>query len=289
MKKLKYCILVIGPSILAFLSNLPANSENNFICKLIEYKLVVSLIITGLILFVQICELIFTKEERVIRAWTKRFLRFIAKEQLGGGEYHTRISILRPQKGWQFIIQYLYFVFIKNFIKNFKNGTWKKSIRNIPIHLCSKYLTIYARYSYPNEEKSYTHFRISKRNEELNGVADKCYKEGREIEVNTCNISDVILPPNFKDIKSSRTISYRDVKKYMEDSFIDESNYDSLLNMNTKANNLYALAITNDEEEIWGVLIIDNVGETPRFFKAELESVIEKYAKIFCFTLSTVK
>ena len=87
------------------------NSENNFICKLIEYKLVVSLIITGLILFVQICELIFTKEERVIRAWTKRFLRFIAKEQLGGGEYHTRISILRPQKGWQFIIQYLYFVF----------------------------------------------------------------------------------------------------------------------------------------------------------------------------------
>ena len=75
----------------------------------------------------------------------------------------------------------------------------------------------------------------------------------------------------------------------MEDSFIDESNYDSLLNMNTKANNLYALAITNDEEEIWGVLIIDNVGETPRFFKAELESVIEKYAKIFCFTLSTVK
>ena len=115
MKKLKYCILVIGPSILAFLSNLPANSENNFICKLIEYKLVVSLIITGLILFVQICELIFTKEERVIRAWTKRFLRFIAKEQLGGGEYHTRISILRPQKGWQFIIQYLYFVFIKNF------------------------------------------------------------------------------------------------------------------------------------------------------------------------------
>ena len=112
MKKLKYCILVIGPSILAFLSNLPANSEKNFICKLIEYKLVVSLIITGLILFVQICELIFTKEERVIRAWTKRFLRFIAKEQLGGGEYHTRISILRPQKGWQFIIQYLYFVFV---------------------------------------------------------------------------------------------------------------------------------------------------------------------------------
>lgn len=43
----------------------------------------------------------------------------------------------------------------------------------------------------------------------------------------------------------------------MKDSFIDKSNYNSLLNMNTKANNLYALAITNDEEEIWGVLIIE--------------------------------
>ena len=59
--------------------------------------------------------------------------------------------------------------------------------------------------------------------------------------------------------------------------------------MNTKANNLYALAITNEEEEIWGVLIIDNVDKNPRSFKVELESVIEKYAKIFCFTLSTVK
>ena len=287
MKKLKYCILVIGPSILAFISNLPSNSANIFISKLIEYRFIISIIITGLILVVQIWQLIFTKEEKVIKAWTKHFLRFIAKEELGGGEYYTRISILRPEKGWKFITKYLYFVFIKNFINNFKNHTWRKHIRNIPIHLFSDYLTIYARYSYPNEEMSYTHFRISKKDEGPNGVADKCYKEGREIEVNTCDISTVDLPSNYNEIKNSRT--YYKVKIYMRDSFIHESHYDSLINMNTKANNLYALAITNEEEKIWGVLIIDNVGKTSRSFKTELEPVIEKYAKIFCFTLSTVK
>ena len=59
--------------------------------------------------------------------------------------------------------------------------------------------------------------------------------------------------------------------------------------MNTKANNLYALAISNEDEEIWGVLIIDNVKEGERSFKEELRDVVADYAKIFCFTLSTVK
>lgn len=289
MKKLKYCLLVAGPTTMAFLSNLPTNSTNNIIYKLIEYKLAVSLIITIPIILIQLYEIISKKEDRVIKSWAKRFLRFIAKEQLGGGEFNTRISILRPQKGWQFIMGYLYFVFITNFVNNFKNRTWIKYLKNTPISLFSDYLTLYARYSYPNEEISHTHFKISKRNEGLNGVADKCYKEGREIEVQTCDIPSITLPQNFSEIKNSRTTSYRDVRKYMQDAFIDESNYSSLLNMNTKANNLYALAITNEEEEIWGVLIIDNVDKNPRSFKVELESVIEKYAKIFCFTLSTVK
>lgn len=293
MKKVKTAILLIGPTIIGILSILPENCDKPIMNMMLQFcnnhKLMVSLIISILILFFQICEILRPKEGQVIKAWVKRFLRFIAKEELGGGEYHTRISIFRPKKGWQFIIKYLYFVFFKNFFNNFRNGTWRKYLSNIPICLFSDYLTLYARYSYPNEEESYTHFKVSKRNEEINGVVDKCYKEGREIEVNTCDISGVKLPIDFSEIKNSRTISCRDIKKYMEDSFIGESNYESLLNMNTKANNLYALAITNEEEEIWGVLIIDNVGKDARSFKAELEPVIEKYAKIFCFTLSTVK
>lgn len=75
----------------------------------------------------------------------------------------------------------------------------------------------------------------------------------------------------------------------MEDAFISEHNFSSLHNMNTKANNLYALAITDEHEKIWGVFIIDNVDDNPRSFKNELGDIIENYAKIFCFTLSTIK
>ncbi len=77
--------------------------------------------------------------------------------------------------------------------------------------------------------------------------------------------------------------------KYMKDSFIDENNYISLLNMNTRANNLYAVALTDKEEKMWGVFVIDNVGNTRRNLKMEIEPFIDKYVKIFCFTLSTIK
>lgn len=293
MKKAKTAILLIGPTIIGILSVLPqANTKSSVINEAIQVLNQnapwIALIISILILLLQLSELLPPKENEVIKAWTKRFLRFIAKEQLGGGEYNTRVSVLRPQKGYRFIFDYLWIIFVKNFIANWKNHTWIMSIRNIPKPFAD-YLTLYARYSYPNEETSYTHFKISKKGEGFNGVADKCYKEGREIEVITCDISNVHLPSNFKDINASRTTISRNVKKYMKDTFIDESNYYSLINMNTRANNLYALAITKENEEIWGVLIIDNVGETPRSFKSEMQSVIDKYAKIFCFTLSTVK
>lgn len=160
MRKIYHFILVIFPIILAVLSNLPQNHDDKIIVLLINYKLEISIFVALVVLILQFYFCFFRNEDTVIKIWSRNFLRFIAKEELGGGEYQTRISILRPQKGWRFIIKYLYFILFINFINNFKNGDWKKLIKNIPIHLCSDYLTIYTRYSYPKEDKSYTHFRI---------------------------------------------------------------------------------------------------------------------------------
>ena len=291
MKKIKNWFSVLGPTIITILSFLPTNAQNQYINKALQIcnnnKLFISLSICIIIFSFQVYELI--NKDKQIKLWTRHFLRFMAKEQLGGGEYNTRISVFRPQKGWQFIIKYLYFVFVKNFINNFKNKTWNKYIKNTPIRLFSDYLTLYERYSYPKEDKSYTHFRVSGKNEGTNGVVDKCYREGKVIEVNTCNISGIKLPDDYERLKKSRQQNDKNVMKYMKDSFIDENNYISLLNMNTRANNLYAVALTDKEEKMWGVFVIDNVGNTRRDLKMEIEPFIDKYVKIFCFTLSTIK
>lgn len=287
MKKFRYLLVSVGSAVLALLSNLPAETDKNWLKHLIENKVAISFVCFSVIILFEIYDWWFG-EDVIIRNWTKKFLKFIAKEKLGGAEYNTRISILRPQKGWRFILKYMWYAFIINFINNFKNKTWGRAICNVPIHLFSDYLTVFARYSYPKEITSMTHFRVSERNT-CNGVADKCYKEGMEIEVMTCNISNIVIPDNYNSIKKSKIKEHQRIRQYMSDSFIDESNYSSLLNMKTRANNLYALAITNEEENIWGVLIIDNVNDSERSFKNELADVVEDYAKIFCFTLATVK
>lgn len=280
-------IVSISSAVLAALSNLEPAEDKQWLTKLNEYKVEISIICFSCILLLEFYEWFFV-EDRTIKKWTKKFLRFIAKEKLGGAEYNTRISILRPQKGWRIILKYIWHSCVLNSIENCKNCTWRKALNNIPIHLFTDYLTVYSRFSYPKEEASMTYFRVSKRNES-NGVADKCYKEGTEIEVKTCNISKIKIPDTWEVLKNSKTQERKLIKKYMEESYIDSSHYSSLLNMQTRANNLYALAITNDEEKIWGVLIIDNVNESPRSFKEELADVVEDYAKIFCFTLATVK
>lgn len=286
-KKIKYGIATLCPVILAFLSNLPNEHSSIFVKFFIQHKLTISVICVIALFMVELCS-VFFMEDHIIRNWTRKFLRFIAKEKLGGAEYNTRISILRPQKGWRFILKYIWYAYFVCFIENFKKHSWKKVFQNTPIHLFSDYLTVYARYSYPRERISMTHFRVSGANE-CNGVADKCFKEGIEIEVMTCNISNCEIPESYDLLDELRMKERNMIKKYMKESFFDSSHFTSLQCMNTKANNLYALAISNEDEEIWGVLIIDNVKEGERSFKEELRDVVADYAKIFCFTLSTVK
>ena len=220
--------------------------------------------------------------EKIQKKWIKKFLRHIVCLDLGGENYHTRVSIFRPKYGYQIIWKRIWYFMILRFIENFKEHTWKQSFKQIPIHLFTKYLIVYQRYSYPIEKKSYTYFRVYKDN----GVAVKCYTEGIDVEVNTNYISDIELTNSFAELPSN---AKKRVKKYMEESYIDKSNYDSLLTMVKRANNIYATPIITEQQDVWGVLIIDNDEPNPVSFKKRIDPVIERYIKIFVFTISHLK
>ena len=258
---------------------IPAHKEGeNFLLPYLrEYKYWIALVSFTLVILYHLLD-IFIERDHIQKKWISKFLRHIVCLDLGGDNYHTRVSILRPKWGYQIFFKRAFYIIFLRFIENFKEGTWKKCLMQIPIHLFSKYLIVYQRYSYPQEKKSYTYFR----DYGDNGVAIKCYREGIDCAVNTTCISDIDLPEVISDLKGT---NLKRVKKYMKDSFIDEKNYDSLLTMVKRANNIYATPIII-EQKVWGVLIIDNDEQNEVLFKKMIDPVIERYIKLFVLAIS---
>lgn len=274
--------VIVFTTILWAMQMIPAQKEGEifFLSFLRENKYWIALISFILVIIYHFYD-IFVEHEHIQKKWIKKFLRHIVCLDLGGDNYHTRVSILRPKMGYQIFFKRVFYFIILRFIENFKERTWKQSFKQIPIHWFSKYLIVYQRYSYPQEKKSYTYFRVYGDN----GVAVKCFREGIDCSVNTTYISDIGLTEKLCELKAT---NQKRIKKYMKDTFIDEKNYDSLLSMFKRANNIYATPIII-EQKVWGVLIIDNDEQNEVPFKKMIDPVIERYIKLFVFTIDHLK
>lgn len=223
------------------------------------------------------------KTGSITKQWVKKLLEHIVQERLGGRNYQTRISLLRPQKGYKLWWFYLVKMPVYNKLNGRNLPDWKTFKKNIPSAF-KEYLYVYTRYGHSDDHKSFTLFQISDRNELPNGVADKCFKEQQEQDVQTACVSHLHLPPSYKEAKTDRKLS-----SYMRDTYIQEEQYHTLLAMNTRSNNLYAAPIFNESQHIWGVLIIDNDSPQKTSFKSLLENYIGEYQNIFSYTLPLIK
>lgn len=270
--------------LLWYLQELPKDSKEWYDIFLSKYKLSVAWLALFAAIIVYIIDTVanYCKRQNSIKKWSYNFLKHIVKEHLDGRDFQTRISILRPRKGYKIILQFCIIYPIKSFFLKHYKVCNKQYWNNIPYKIFDDYLCIYSRYGHSDNITSYTHFLITDRNEPCNGLADKCYKEGLEQEVCTVNISHI----NFANKYEKED---RDVKKYMSDSFIDKKYYSTFLSMNTKANNLYAVPIFYEDQRIWGVMMIDNDSDNRISYKEKLDSHIAMYQKIFSYTLQILK
>lgn len=282
----KFICKIIGTLfsiLLWYLQELPQESQSDFDKILRNYKYEVALVALIIVLstifindFIAYC-----KKQNAIQKWSNSFLKHIVKEHLGGRNFQTRISILKPRKGYEIIIPYLFVYPIKALFLEQHRICNKAFWKNIPYKLFSNYLTVYARYGYSDRMTSYTHFLITNRSEN-NGLAVKCYKEEQDREVCTVSISGEKLPKRYAETD-------RRIKKYMSDSYIDEKYYSTMLGMNTIANNLYAVPIFLEDQYIWGVMMIDNDSQEQISYKELLDQHIASYQKIFSYTLKILK
>ncbi|ADY37978.1 hypothetical protein Bacsa_3453 [Phocaeicola salanitronis DSM 18170] len=282
----KFVCKVIGTLfsiLLWYLQEVPQESQSYFDKILRNYKYEVALIALVIVLstifvndFIAYC-----KRQNAVQKWSNSFLKHIVKEHLGGRNFQTRISILRPRKGYEIIMPYLFVYPIKALFLEQHRICNKAYCKNIPYKLFCDYLTVYARYGYSDKMTSYTHFLITNRDEN-NGLAVKCYKEEKDSEVCTVSISNEKLPEHY--VSANKRI-----KKYMSESYIDKKYYSTMLGMNTIANNLYAVPIFLEDQKIWGVMMIDNDSQEQISYKELLEQHIASYQKIFSYTLKILK
>lgn len=141
-----------------------------------------------------------------------------------------------------------------------------------------KKLKQFARFTYPeNENVPAKPIKVSTERERYNGVVDKCFREGRIVEAHASSLSSIVLSKKFDENEHCRTI-----EKYLKDTFIDKSHYQTLLKMHRKSTNLYACPILfSDDKTIWGVLIIDNDDSTEFQFTPESIDLMSHYINIF--------
>lgn len=241
----------------------------------------------GVVILLHVFDL-YRGRERHIKEWLVTFLKHILDEHLAGEFYHTRISILRVERGYKVFFKSLFHFVFRNFFNNFKKGTWRNSFKDIAVHIMSDYLTVYVRCSYPKAKHSHVYFRLSDEanRHQFNGIANKCIEEGVPQFVHTVDISGIDVTRPLE--KLSRDEQNK-VKKYMKDSCFASSFYSSLRLMRRISNNLYAVPIALSDQSIWGVVIIDNVSNDKYDFKKDLATFMSSYMKIINFSLSSLK
>ena len=269
------------------LQMLPNRTDNIFLSWIKDNLYWIAGTSAAIVIVLHIIDL-YRGRERHIKKWLVTFLKHILDEHLAGEIYHTRISILRVERGYKVFFKSLFYFVFRNFFNNFKNATWRNSIKDIAVHIMSDYLTVYVRYSYPKSKQSHAYFRLSDNadRKQFNGIANKCIEEGVPQFVHTVDISGIDVTQPLEKLSNN---DKRKVRKYMKDSYFAPEFYRSLRLMHRIANNLYAVPIALSDQSIWGVVIIDNVSDKKCDFEKDLAPFMSSYMKIINFSLSSLK
>lgn len=178
------------------------------------------------------------------KKWVRSVLQNIVDKYLYGKNYSTRVTVFKSTRG-------------------------------------DKYLKCYARYGYPlNRCPSPRKIPLAKEGDRPIGVVGKCFSEADAVECHARSLEGVKFAAKLKNNKKNT----QRIKTYMEQTYLPESHYDVLKNMNRKSTHFYAYPILSKDTNIWGVLIIDNNDDCDFNF-SPVKEVIELYSKMISLTL----
>lgn len=237
----------------------------------------------GAVVFFHILDMIYGRKA-VRKKWLRQFFAHIIATELGGDNYYTKVSLLCPRYGYQIILPYLFYCLFLTCYDNTVNRRWILRLKNIPIHLRTQYLTVYARYSYPQVKKSYTHIRVTGVENHYNGIAEKAFRDGRIEFAKSCKITDILIN---SEVDMMPTPDRGKIQKYMRDFHFSDFYYNTLQNINQPPNHIIAVPVLHDVY-IWGVMTVDINTDNYERFNENLANSMDKYAKIISQTIDFI-
>lgn len=125
-----------------------------------EFALAATLSVGGIIVLLTWIDAY--KERNGVKKWLELLMAHMMQEHLGANNFHTRITIFKPVKGLRLFTKYVFYYSWVSLFDNFRLHRWRGYLHNIPWHLRSDYLMIYARKCIEKEPKSFTHFEVDK-------------------------------------------------------------------------------------------------------------------------------
>lgn len=264
---------------LQMINEFPANWAFTKLVK--NHILLIASISGGIVIVLHFGDMIHGRDN-IRKKWLKQLFSHIITTELGGRNYYTKVSLLRPRYGYQIFFQYLFYCFFLSCYDNTVKRKWTLRIKNIPIHFRTQYLTIYARYSYPKMKKSYSHIRITDIENHYNGIAEKAFRDGELEHAKSLLISNIDMNTELELIPSP---DRNKIMRYMRDFYISDYYYNTLQNINVPPNHIIAVPILKDDADIWGVVTIDINSDNYEGFNDELFDRMGNYASIISQTL----
>lgn len=240
-------------------------------------------IILGIIISIVIFAIIVIMAliDKPSKRWLKVYLKHLMSELFNDDYSKTRITILKKVSGFRMMLVYIKHVLFHCAKQHIKEKTFILHLKRTP-NLFSDYLMIYVRCSNPHPNGSSTYFPIAESSNDVCGLSSYClYTKSKQI-VNTEYISDFYTPlrDNYNKFERAK------IKQYIKDNKINE---EMIKCIHRLSNHIIAEPIFDENENIWGALVVDIDSPEKDVFTTDCEDKLSTAIRIISFTLCHLK
>lgn len=274
MKKLiTFLYLISGSLLTSLLWVLQEIKDDNKDCYLVQNGLCIGVTISSIVLLIGLyySYLTYNSDGIVLDKWVHMLLRHILDQYLANDNYNTRLTIFKPKIGWKTWGKYICQVILGNIVENSQNKKLLLSFKNFPIHGRTMYLQQHDRVTSSKCPRSMTIFKTTVRGEELNGIADECFREDKDrCFAQADSLNEIEIPKKYPTDNDASSVR---IRNYMEAMKIGRNHYDVLRGMNFRTKQLLAFPLRKPDDSIWGIVVVD----TDDDFGQTLDDILKEH------------
>lgn len=173
--------------------------------------------------------------------------------------------------------------YLKDLIKSTFNGN-SENVRITVFKKKKEKLKIYGREGQPKDTT--TKFKVVKNLKNADGIASYCECSKTKKIVDTVYIDDFYDKNKPIDKTNYNTSQYPKLTKYLRDTSMAE---ETLKLIHRPSNHLYASPICDNEENTWGVFVVDICDKNDNVFTDVIEKKLDDAVRVISFTLNIIK